>query len=223
MQGAYGVFSLQTGSPEGGDIGEERRGKVVADIARATGIAHLVYSSAGAQRNSGIPAIEIKWRVEQYIRTLGLPATILRPAFFMENFQRFARPILVDGTLVVRQPFPPETALQMIAVDDIAALTAMAFQQPEAFLGKELEIAGDEVTMPQVAEILQRITRRPTRFVEQPIEEVRSWSAEMAKLFEWIRCHGSSHADIPALRTMYPSLMTFEGWAQRTEWSSFLA
>ena len=115
MQGTYGVFSLQTGSPEGGDIGEERRGKVVADIARATGIAHLVYSSAaGAGPNSGIAHFEIKWRVEQYIRTLGLPATILRPVFFMENFQRSARPTLVEGPLVIRQPFPPETVLQMI-------------------------------------------------------------------------------------------------------------
>jgi hypothetical protein len=78
------------------------------------------------------------------------------------------------------------------------------------------------MTMPQVAEIFQRITRRPTHFIEQPIEEVRSWSVEMARLFEWIRWHGS-HADIAALRAMFPSLMTFEGWAQRTEWSSVLA
>jgi hypothetical protein len=43
-------------SPEG-VVAEERQGKAVADIARESGIEHLVYSSLnGASARSGIPA-----------------------------------------------------------------------------------------------------------------------------------------------------------------------
>jgi len=59
----------------------------VADAADGVGVAHLVYSSVGgAERNSGIDHWQTKWKIEQYIRALGLPATMLRPAAFMENY-----------------------------------------------------------------------------------------------------------------------------------------
>ena len=47
---------------------------------------HFVYSSVGgAERNTGIGHWESKWEIEKYIRNLGLPATVLRPAALMEN------------------------------------------------------------------------------------------------------------------------------------------
>ena len=33
------------------------------------------------------PVHESKWQIEQHVRALGLPATILRPVFFMENLR----------------------------------------------------------------------------------------------------------------------------------------
>ena len=63
------------------------KGKLLASAAADAGVRHFVYTSAGgADRQSGIPHFESKWRVEQHIRSLGLPATILRPAAFMDNF-----------------------------------------------------------------------------------------------------------------------------------------
>ena len=72
-------------SPEG-VAAEERRGQAVADLARESGIEHLVYSSLnGASARSGIPYYESKARIEEHIHALGLPATILRPVSFMDN------------------------------------------------------------------------------------------------------------------------------------------
>ena len=80
MKGVYGVFSMQT--PVEGTAAETRQGKAVADAARETGIRHLVYSSVGgAERRTGIAHFESKWQIEEHIRALGLPATILRPVF----------------------------------------------------------------------------------------------------------------------------------------------
>src|SRR5262249_54128641 len=63
MQGVYGVFSVTTFQDRGVQI-EEERGKRVADAAKQAGVQHFVYSSVGgADRKSGVPHFESKWRV----------------------------------------------------------------------------------------------------------------------------------------------------------------
>jgi hypothetical protein len=59
----------------------------VADVAKKAGVEHFVYSSvAGVERNSGIGHWATKWEIEQHIRKLGLPATMIRPVSFMEDY-----------------------------------------------------------------------------------------------------------------------------------------
>jgi uncharacterized protein YbjT (DUF2867 family) len=67
------------GTPfEDGTEGETRRGKLMADIAKENGIEHLVYSSvANADKNTGIPHFESKYKVEQHIKSLGIPLSVL--------------------------------------------------------------------------------------------------------------------------------------------------
>src|SRR5829696_2881793 len=85
LQGAYGVFSVQNfWLPDVGAEGEVRQGQLLADAAHAAGIKHFVYTSVGgAERATGIPHFDSKWAIEQHIAALGLPATVLRPVFFM--------------------------------------------------------------------------------------------------------------------------------------------
>jgi len=58
------------GTPfEDGTEGEIRRGKLMADITKENNIEHLVYSSvANADKNTGIPHFESKYKVEQHIK-----------------------------------------------------------------------------------------------------------------------------------------------------------
>jgi uncharacterized protein YbjT (DUF2867 family) len=213
LNGAYGVFSVQTFMGPEGPVGEARQGKRLADAAKAAGIQHFVYTSVGgAERKSGLPHFESKWQIEEHIRSLGLPATILRPVFFMENLRSpWMGPR--DGVLAVA--LSPSTALQMIASDDIGAFAALAFARPQDFIGKALEIAGDSLTMPQVAGVFTQVSGRPVRFVEQPLEQVRSFNAEMGDMMAWFNDHGYA-ADIPALRKLRPGLLTFEAWLRKT-------
>ena len=69
------------GTPfEDGTEGEIRRGKLMADIAKENKVEHLVYSSvANANKNTGIPHFESKYKVEQHIKNLGIPYTIIGP------------------------------------------------------------------------------------------------------------------------------------------------
>ena len=84
LEGAYGVFSVQNFWETGYDR-EVKQGKTVADAAKATGVEHFVYSSVGsAHRQTGIPHFESKWEIEEHVRQIGLPYTILRGCYELD-------------------------------------------------------------------------------------------------------------------------------------------
>ena len=218
LNGAYGVFSVQTFA-EKGIAGEIIQGRFLAEAAHRAQIQHFVYSSVGAaERDNGIPSFESKWQIEKYIRALNLPATIIRPVFFMDNFERyFGAPIKQQQKVIL--PVHPQTRLQMIAVEDIGPFAALAFEQPSDFLGKALEIAGDELSMTEIAETFSRVMQRPIHFVEQPMDEAVESNPENALMMQWFNERGYQ-AVIPALRALYPPLLNLETWLRQSGWQA---
>lgn len=115
FRGVYGVYSVQTFMGPGGIEAEERQGRAVAEAAARAEVAHLVYGSVGgAERDSGVPHFDSKARIERHITGLGLPATMLRPTYFINNFA-FMGPVRDADGLVLTLALKPGTALQMIA------------------------------------------------------------------------------------------------------------
>jgi len=212
--GAYGVFSVQNfWLPDVGAAGEVRQGKIVADAAKAAGVRHLVYTSVGgAERQTGLSHFDSKWQIEEYVRSLSLPATVLRPVFFMENL---TSPMMGPRDGVLANALRPTTSLQMIAVEDIGFFAALAFARPQEFIGKAIELAGDSLTMPQVAETMTRVTGQPVQFVEVPLEQVAAFSQETADMLAWFNDHGYE-ADIAGLRKLHPGMLTFETLLRKT-------
>jgi uncharacterized protein YbjT (DUF2867 family) len=219
MAGADGVFlvlSPLTGPhvTAEGVAAEERRGTMVVDLAERTGIAHLVYSSvAGADQGTGIPHLESKGRIEAHIRRLGVPATVLRPAFFMENFATHAPPAVVDGELVVRLALRPDTRMQLVAVRDIGEFAAIAFDES---LTRTFVVAGDALSGPEIASRLGAARGLPGRFEQLPLEQVRAFDPEVARMFEWFDSGKGELADLAALRALHPDLSTLDGWLAAT-------
>ena len=79
-----------------------------------------------------------KWRIEQRIAALGLPAMILQPVPFMENFA--GGYVLRNGNLSTG--LAPEVPQQFMAVDDVGAVAALAFSRPKEWIGREVSLAG---------------------------------------------------------------------------------
>jgi uncharacterized protein YbjT (DUF2867 family) len=216
LPGAYGCFSVQAWWEDGIE-GEIEQGRILADAAKAGGVQHFVYDSVvTADRGTGIPHFESKWQIEQYVRQLGLPATIFRPTFFMENFEAesYMQSIL-GGKLTL--PLRPDTYLPMVAVDDIGAFVSMAFDYPTEWIGKTFSIAGDELTMVACCEEFSHILERPVEYVQGDISDMRRFSPELATMFEYFDNPGI-HVDVSACRSMYPPLKTFDMWLREKEW-----
>jgi uncharacterized protein YbjT (DUF2867 family) len=221
MTAVYGVYSVQDFWTVGARR-EVQQGNNVADAAAAAGIEHLVFSSVGgAERSSRIEHWDSKWEIEQYIRTLRLPATMIRPASFMENYYIPAvERGLLKGRLI--DPVRPDKRYQTIATDDIGKFVALAFARPEEFIGIELEIAGSELTNRQAAEVFGRVLGRPVRFRRLPMPVVRvALGKEFFQMFRWFNDSGY-HADVKGLRACYPELgvRTLEDWLREEGWEN---
>jgi uncharacterized protein YbjT (DUF2867 family) len=206
MGSVYGIFlalTMMIGprvTPEG-VAAEERHGTVVASLASQTGVGHLVYSSiSGADQHTGIPHLESKTRIEGHIRALGLPATILRPVSFMDNFASFNRPVLDGGQLVVSLALRPRTLLPLVATRDIGVFAAIAFEDPGRYLGRHVPLAGDCLTGPQIADVFARSCGLPAQFRQLPIGPLRAFDPDVARMFEWMDKRQNGEPDLAALR-----------------------
>ncbi len=218
-RGVYGIFSVQDFWTVGAKR-EVQQGKNLADIAKKAGVQHFVYSSAGgAERNTGITHWESKWEIEKHIRKLALPATILRPAAFMETYHILEVEVgILKGKLT--DPIRGDKPYQTIATDDIGAFAALAFERPQEFVGMELEIAGSELTNLEAAQVFGRVMGRRVKFRKLPMPIVRLFlGKEFYEMFRWFNEAGFK-ADIAELRRRYPEihLHTLEEWLREEGW-----
>jgi uncharacterized protein YbjT (DUF2867 family) len=219
MNGIYGVYSVQDFWTAGARR-EVQQGKNVADAAKKARVEHFVYSSVGgAERNAGIDHWETKWEIEKHIRKLGLPATILRPVAFMENYYIEQVEIgILKGKLI--DPIRADKPYQTIATEDIGAFAALAFERAKEFMGLELEIASSELTNPETAETFSRVLGKPVKFQQLPMPLVRVvLGKELYQMFRWFNQEGF-RADIKELRRCYPELhlQTLEEWLRNEGW-----
>lgn len=217
LRGVHGVFAMSTPFEAGMDQ-EVRQGIMMADAAKQAGIAHYVYTSVGsAHRNTGIPHFETKWKVEQHIRQIGLPATVLRPVWFMENFTTFSKPS-AEGILMM--PMGADKKLAMVALRDIGEFGAAAFMRPNDFLGQAIDLAGDELTMPDVAAHLSKVTGRSIQFQGLPLEQAEAaMGHDLATMFRWFNEVGYQ-INVAALKQTFGiPLTTFAEWIQTVDWA----
>lgn len=211
LDGVDAVFAMSTPF-EAGMEAEVKQGINIANAAREAGV-YLVYTSvAGADRETKIPHFDSKYAVEEHIRTTDIPHVIIAPVYFMENLY-FPQTLdaLKGGTYAT--PLPPDRALQQVAVADIGAFGAHVIENRESFLGKRIEIASDETNGADQAALLGVKMGRDVGYFEVPLEQIRSFSEDMAIMYQWFIDVGYS-VDTTALRRDYPDIgwHTLKGW-----------
>ena len=218
MDGAYGVFSVQSQAAEDDAQLEKRQGIAVADAAKRAGVSHLVYTaSCGAKEpNRGVSYWDAKREIVAHIQQLGVPYTILRPVSFMENYVVNRSPI--DSGLI-RGMLTPDKTLQVISGHDIGAFAAAALNNPDKYQGEEIDIAAETLTMTDIAAVLGRVVGHEVKYEQIPEEEWPRVSAPSGLAMNaWYQQHGYDE-DIPTLKTKWgiPTL-TFEQWLRTIGW-----
>lgn len=210
LENTYGVYSVQPALTTPGDIGQARWGIAVADAAWTVHVQHFVYASAVIDRAKGVMGLGSKRAVEERIAELSLPATILRPAFFMENLTTYF-PIRSDADeLNLSIPFPPNRKLQMVAVDDIAKVAASAFSHPQAYLGQAIEIVGDTMTLDEMAVAWGNVVGRRCNAIPMPLDTLAQFWSQGVPLFRFIS-EGGCDVDI-TVTSKEAAMLSFTEW-----------
>jgi uncharacterized protein YbjT (DUF2867 family) len=220
LEGATSLFAMTTPF-EGGPQAETRQGLSAADAAKAAGV-HVVFTSVGsANRKTGVPHFDSKYKVEEHLAKIGARATVLAPVYFMENLY-FGKEQLAKG--IYASPLPATRRLAQVAVADIGAVAVRLLEDPGRFAGKRFDLAGDELMGNDVVAILARVTDRPFTYFQVPLDVFRQRLGEdNAKMAEWFDRVGYT-VDRPALRREFPDVAfhDFESWAKAQDWNALL-
>lgn len=227
--GAQAVFSVQP-APQADPDSERKEARALVAAARQAGADHFIHTSVS---NTGSFRSMAGWGEGRWARNyweskadaeaLAADAgfrhlTILRPAFMMENFiepkSRGMFPDLAKGEIVAA--IEPDTRIALVAADDIAAAVSIAIADPRGFAGEPLELAGDWLTLPEIARTMSRtglgeVTARtlgPSALIE------RGQFAGWVETQEWMNIVGyPARPEAMMRRGLTPT--SFAAWAQR--------
>jgi uncharacterized protein YbjT (DUF2867 family) len=217
---ASGVYSVQNSAP-GGIEAEIRQGRNVADAAKANGVEHIVYSSAGPHAtDTGVASWNSKLTVQAHIRALGLPLTVLRPTAFMELMtdKDFFPP--VSTWSLMPKLMGQDRPLGWICTDDIGAIAARAFAEPDRFVGAELALASDVQSIAQCRQIWRDVYGRPPRRVPMPVWMFRRFAGnDLITMWRWLRT-AQIDFDTSPTRELLPTAVTVREWLLRQRTSA---
>ena len=173
-------------------------GKLAMAAARAAGVERFVFHSVLHPQAEAMPHHGNKLRVEEALFESGAPFTILQPTAYMQNVLAGWDSIVKQGVYAV--PYPVETRLSLVDLDDVAEAAAIVLTEP-GHAGATYELAGTEaLTQVEVTEALSQNLGRPVRAEQQSIEgwEQRAREAGMGdypretliKMFRYYERHG---------------------------------
>ena len=135
---------------------EEAQARPMIEESVKHGVEHFVFTSVdrGGPADSEENPTEIahfasKHRIEHFLKekTAGTKTqwTILRPVCFMDNLT----PNFMGKGFASMWKGVGDKPLQLISVHDIGVFGARAFTDPEAYKGRAITLAGDELTLEQ--------------------------------------------------------------------------
>ena len=219
LKGVDAAFLMGTPFEEGVEE-ETNQGITFINLAKEIGLKHLIYSSVGsAHKKTGIPHFESKFRVEEHLRKIDIPYTIVRPVYFMENLLApWAFPALREGK--IEAPMPPDRKLAMLALHDLGRFVVHVLENRKRFLGQAIDIASDKVSHGEIARILSRVLDRKIKFHQQSYSDIEAYGDDMVKMYKWMNEFGYD-VDLVELKSNYPIIKwtRFDEWAEERDWS----
>ena len=213
--GAHGVYSVQNFHVVGYQK-EVSQGRNVGAAAKKAGVAHVVQASAGVGQKTGIPSWDSKLEIEEHLKSLGLPLTILRPMAFMELLTDKAFYPNAAAFHVMPKLMGASKPVQWLATDDLGAIATKVFEQPEQFIGKDLKLVSDVKTIDECRAIYPKVRGKPAPHFAMPLFMFRLFTGDdMIKMWTWLRT-ANLQVDPAETRSLLPTAATVESFLAGT-------
>jgi uncharacterized protein YbjT (DUF2867 family) len=211
---AHGVYSVQNPMISG-RAAEVTQGTNVAEAAKTAGVQHLVYASTPVGVPTGVGSWDSKLEIETHTKALGLSLTVLRPTAFMELMtdKAFFPPVstwhLMPKLMGADRPLP------WIGTDDLGAIAARAFADPDRFVGTAPKLAADLRSIAECREIWHEVTGRSPRGFPMPMWLFKRFVGnDLITMWRWLR-NGVVEVDTAETRALLPTALTVREWLTR--------
>ena len=233
--GAHGVFALTNFWEHFSGDKELEQATNLAEAAKRAGVKHVIWSTLEDTRkyipldDPRMPTLQGHYKVAHFdakgeadaeFSRRGVPTTFLLTSFYWENFIHFgAGPAKgPDGVLALTMPMG-DRRLPGIAVEDIGKSAYAIFKAGDRYVGKYVGIAGEHLTVAQMAAALTKALGQPVRYNEVSPEVYRSFpfpgADDMGNMFQFNRDFSDMFCtarDLSVARALNPEMQTFEQW-----------
>lgn len=205
---------------------DEAGNRSLMESAQRSGVKRFVFVSAyGAAQNHPVDFFRSKYWTEEYLKSLDLSFTILRPTAFMESWcARIGMQVLNDRPVTIfgngRDP------INFISAEDVAKFIVLALEDPR-LKNQTLTIGGPQnLTFEEVIAIYERISGKQARKTYTPAWRMQLMSTlykpfnETRSRFMAIRLElvtSNWRVDMNEMVKHYPiNLTRLDEWISRT-------
>ena len=146
--------------------------RAVAEGMARAGVRRFIYHSVLHPQIEAMPHHWQKMRVEEMLFASGLDVTVLQPTAYMQNLGANWQAMVTEG--VYRVPYPAETRISLVDLDDVAAAAALVATS-EGHSGAIYELVGTApLSQTEVADIVGAALGKPIRVEAQTPD---AWAA----------------------------------------------
>jgi uncharacterized protein YbjT (DUF2867 family) len=216
FDGAHGVFNVQ--NPMTGSLSAEvRQGRCVAQAAVETRVDHVVYGAAGiGEVATGIGSWDSKLAVAERIRELGLTLTVLRPMAFMELMTDKTYYPSVGVWHVMPKLMGGGRPVGWLCTDDLGAITARVFADPDRWAGKTLDLVSDVQSIDECRALWAEVRGRGPRGFPMPVWLFERFvGTDLTTMWRWLRT-AEFDMSTETAHELLPDALTVRDWLART-------
>ena len=212
IDGAFAMFTFENGVKK-----EIAQGISFINAAREMNVPFILYSSViGADAGSGIPHWESKNEIEQHLKNSGIPYTIIRPTYFLENF--FIPDVhkrIRKGKIVT--PIKKDKVMQFIGTEDIGKICAHILLNKDRYFGRTITIAADQMDMQSAAQTFTAVLGKPISYSQLPGLLTRIFlGSDLHTMFKYINHNDVLFVkDMQQLKGEFPFLTPMKDWVSK--------
>jgi uncharacterized protein YbjT (DUF2867 family) len=239
--GAYGVYGVTFFWAHFSPEKENQGARNIAAAAKAAGVQHVIWSTLEDTRtlvplsDNRMPTLQGKYKVPHFdakgevdheFTDLGLPVTFLLTSFYWDNMYMFklgAPSKTPDGSYLMTLPMGNKR-ISGIASEDIGACAYGIFKKGKDLIGKRIGIAGEHLTVAQMAEKVSKALGINAKYNEVTPDQFRAFgfpgAEDLGNMFQVYRDFetevvGARNLDVA--RSLNPRLQTFDQWLAKNK------
>ena len=235
LSGAYGAYFVTFFWNHFSAEKEVEQAKQMAEAAKAAGLQHVIWSTLEDTRkwvpldDNRMPTLQGKYKVphfdgkgeaDHYFTDAGLPVTFMRASYYWENMIYFGMGPKKgpDGNYSITFPMG-DKKMAGIGAEDIGRCAYGIFKKGKELFGKTVGVAGDQITLGDMAKTMSKILGKEISYNEITPEQYRGFgfpgADDLGNMFQFYRDFDEACnevRDVKFSRELNPQLKSFESW-----------